>query len=335
VTPGTLRPLRRRKRDAPTSCRGAMGSSAREHLLSSSSRWRDCVVCRSQPAEQARPAAFLAMIAPFLKQGSASNAIQTISAGRNRQELEEENNLSDHCHWKPKERHQSHAPRPRRREQPLRNARLSRTRSSSSCPHESSRAISHRIIRSRSIEVGELIEPDTPVLTEEGLAGKTTVVPEHAAVVVSPPMKLPPESHREGTRNKDCGERSSHTGSRSSFESFWSWRQLPPGRKSRHPEWWRFPRRAYRRGQRVLARELTDTRQLCWPLSSTTIRPIVVVRHRNDFFRAPVTMFFSLVAQHFIGPRSVLGARVLRMPTSRLWRTSLPHWGMPWPSPED
>ncbi len=47
------------------------------------------------------------------------------------------------------------------------------------------------------------------------------------------------------------------------------------------------------------------------------------------FFVLLVTMFFSLVVQHFIGPLPQFGARVLLMPIVMFYGAlALPHWGM-------
>ena len=81
----------------------------------------------------------------------------------------------------------------------------------------------------------ELIEPDMPVLTEEGLVGKTTIVSEHAAVV----LLISDENCRvsttvEGTREQGIvkGERTSHTGQPIISLNFLSKRaDLKPGQR--------------------------------------------------------------------------------------------------------
>ena len=163
-------------------------------------------------------AGFLAMIAPFLKQGSAlERKYNDFRRGlQSLQELEEENTRLTIANKELSAT--NHTLRGLEGENNrLRNALGYRERAVF-------KLMPARIIardaatwyNTIKIDRGsaELIEPDMPVLTEEGLVGKTTVVSEHAAVVVL----ISDENCRvavtvEGTREQGIvkGERSSHT----------------------------------------------------------------------------------------------------------------------------
>jgi rod shape-determining protein MreC len=184
-------------------------------------------------------AGFLAMIAPFLKQGSNlerkyndfRRGLQTL------QELEEENTRLSIANKELSAT--NHTLRGLETENNrLRNALGYRERAVFQLmPARIIARDASTWYNTIKIDRGseELIEPDMPVLTEEGLVGKTTIVSEHASVV----LLISDENCRvsatvEGTREQGIirGERTSHTGQPIISLNFLSKRaDLKPGQR--------------------------------------------------------------------------------------------------------